>query len=138
MVMSLSQIFAASAEYLQMLYTDEMDILSTEEVEAEDGTTNNIYPKEPQQKNIPCRISLTSKDTPSPVNESVQNARVESNPIIHCSKDVQVKARDRITVRRKDGEGKVYETYTGLLAETGRPNKWMTHQEISIVIAGDA
>lgn len=136
--MSLLNAFEVTSKFLEMLYTDEMDILSTEEVEAQDGTINNAYPELPQQRNVPCRISLKTKDTPSPVNEEIQNARIESNPVIFCSKDVQVKARDRITIRRKDSEGNVFETYTGLLAETGRPSKWASHQEISIVIAGDA
>ena len=122
------------SRYLELLYNDRMDITSAEEAEDADGATTNEYPAVPQQVDVPCRISLSSKDQPSQASPA---ERVSMKPVIFCTTAVKVKAGDRVTVRRCHADGTVYETYEGLLAETGWPNKWETHQEFVLDMAGD-
>jgi len=112
-----------------------MDITSVEETVASDSSTLNTYPKEPQQKDIPCKVSQTSKDT---VEDEALHEPIKSNPVIFCSPDIQVKAGDRVAVRKCYSDGTVYETFTGFLAETGRPNRFVTHQEFELKMDGDA
>ena len=125
----------AYSGYLELLYSDRMDITSVVETEAADSSTLNEYPDEPQQKDIPCKISLQGKDG---VEEDSLHESVKTNPVIFCSTDIQVKAGDRITVRKCHADGTLYETFQGLLAETGKPNKFATHQEFELQMVGDA
>lgn len=121
--------------YLQILHTDQMDITSKVTAEDEDGAEYSFYPESPQQVDVPCRISLTAKDTPA---TSQPFEKVELRPIVFCALDVQVRAGDRITVRRIHADGSVYETYKGLASTAGNPNKWSTHQEFELAMEGDA
>jgi hypothetical protein len=118
------------------LYRDRMDITSVQETEDEDGATVNGYPNEPQQKNIPCRISFPNKDTPKEKDELYNKVKI--NPIIFCDPEVDVKAGDKIVVRRLDELGNVYATYEGMLAISGKSNKYETHQEFQLNMDGDA
>lgn len=120
----------------ELLYRDRMDITSVQETTDEDGATVNGYPNVPQQVDVPCRISFSSKDTPKETGELYN--KVETYPIIFCSPSVNVKAGDKIVVRRLDDEGNVYETYEGMLAISGRSNKYETHQEFALSMKGDA
>ena len=124
------------AKLYELLYSDRMDITSAQEDIDEDGATVNGYPGTPQQKDIPCRISLSSKDAPKG-KEELYN-KVETYPIIFCSPAVTVKAGDKIVVRRLDNEGNVYETYEGMLAISGKSNKYETHQEFILSMKGEA
>ena len=128
--------FKKLAKVYELLYTDRMDITSVRQGEDEDGATVNSYPTQPQQVDIPCRISLSSKDAPKE-KEELYN-KVETYPIIFCSPSVDVNAGDKITVRRLDSEGKVYETYEGMLSISGKPNKYETHQEFVLSMKGEA
>ena len=124
------------AKVYQLLYTDRMDIYSTEETTDVDGATINDYPETPQQKDVPCRISFSSKDTPIQRGELYNNVKI--NPIIFCEPTIPVKAGDKIVVRRIDSDGKVFETYDGMISIGGRANKYETHQEFELSIEGDA
>jgi len=121
--------------YLELLYNDRMDIASGVETVASDGSTLNKYPDVPQQRDIPCKVSQSAKDV---VEGDVVHEPVKLNPTIFCSTDIQVKAGDRITIRKCHPDGTVYDTFEGLLAETGRPNKFATHQEFELKMDGDA
>lgn len=123
------------ASFAALLYTDRMDVTSAEEEEADDSSTLNVYPKEPQQKDIPCKVALPQKDKVDP--DSLHEA-IELNPVIFCDPAVQIKAGDRITIRKCFADGTVYETFEGLLAETGKPNVFTTHQEFELQVKGDA
>lgn len=122
-------------EYVELLYNDRMDITSTVESVDEDGATVNGYPQEPQQKDVPCKVSLPSKDK---VSDSETFEAVSLNPIIFCSPRIKVRAGDRIAVRKCHPDGTVYESFRGLLAETGKPNVFVTHQEFELKLEGDA
>lgn len=124
------------AKVYEMLYHDRMDITSVEESADEDGATINAYPDIPQQKDVPCRISLSSKDAPIGPEELYN--KVEIHPIIFCGPTVDVKAGDKIVVRRLDSDGNVYETYEGMLSISGRANKYETHQEFMLSMRGEA
>lgn len=128
--------FKALAKIYELLYRDRMDITSVQEGTDEDGATVNDYPGTPQQKDIPCRISLSSKDAPKE-NGELYN-KVETYPIIFCAPSVAVKAGDKIVVRRLDEEGNVYETYEGMLAISGKSNRYETHQEFTLSMKGEA
>lgn len=128
--------FRRIARLYETLYTDRMDITSVEETSDEDGATVNAYPNTPQQVDVHCRISLSSKDAPKE-KEELYN-KVEMHPIIFCSPSVFVRPGDKIVVRRLDSEGTVYETYEGMLAISGKPNKYETHQEFALSMRGDA
>lgn len=119
-----------------LLYKDRMDITSVVEGTDDDGATVNNYPSTPQQTDVPCRISLSSKDAPKET-EDLYN-KVSNNPIVFCEPTVDVKAGDKVIVRRLDDEGNVYETYEGMLTISGRANKYETHQEFILSMKGDA
>ena len=127
--------FRKYSPYLGMLHKDRMDIYSTVEFEDADGATQNGYPEVPQQTDVPCRISLSTKDT---VEKVGPYETVKLNPTIFCGPDVMVSAGDRVVVRRCYSDGTVYSTYEGLLALTGRPNAWETHKEFELLMEGDA
>ena len=123
------------ASFFEILYQDEMDVTSMESSTDSDGATTNAYPETPQQVNIPCRISLSSKDSPL---QSSPYEKVELNPVIFCALGVQIQPGDKITVRRKHENGTTYDTYEGLVSISGRPNRWSTHQEFELDMKGDA
>lgn len=124
------------APVFNLLYSDRMDITSTMETEDEDGATVNSYPTTPQQKDIPCRISFGNKDTPKKLGET--HNKVEITPTIFCKLDAIVKAGDKVIVRRCYNDGTVYETYSGTLSISGKPNKYETHQVFELLIEDDA
>lgn len=121
--------------YLDLLHNDRMDIYSTVESEDEDGAFSNVHPAQPQQKDVPCRISFSSKDT---ADMESPYEKVKLNPTIFCGRDVNVSAGDKVVVRRCHSDGTVYATYEGVLALTGKPNTWETHKEFELTMEGDA
>lgn len=121
--------------YLTLLYHDRMDIYPTVESEDEDGAFQNKHSEVPQETNVPCRISLSNKDTSD---NSSPYEKIQFNPIIFCGIDVNVSAGDKVVVRRCHSDGTVYATYEGLLALTGQPNTWETHKEFELTMEGDA
>ena len=125
----------AFSPYLEMLYTDRMDIYSTVEGEDSDGATVNEYPEIPQQKDVPCRISFSSKDTSDGTGP---NEMVKLDPTIFCGNGVGVSAGDKVVVRRNHSDGTTYATFEGTLSLAGEPNKWATHQEFKLTMEGDA
>ena len=128
--------FKKLAKLYELLYRDRMDITSVQEGTDEDGATVNDYPNTPQQQDVPCRISLSSKDAPKEPGDLYN--KVETYPVIFCSPTVAVKGGDKIVVRRLDDEGNVYETFEGMLAISGRSNKYETHQEFVLSMKGEA
>lgn len=128
--------FKKLAKVYELLYRDRMDITSVQEDTDEDGATVNGYPSTPQQTDIPCRISLPSKDAPMELAELYN--KVQTYPIIFCAPTVDVKPGDKIVVRRLDDGGNVYETFEGMLAISGRSNKYETHQEFELSMKGEA
>lgn len=128
--------FKKVAKLYELLYQDRMDITSVEETTDEDGATVNDYSTTPQQTDIHCRISFPDKDAPKEPGELYN--KVEIYPVIFCSPTVNVKAGDKIVVRRLDDDGNVYETYEGMLAISGRANKYETHQEFILSMKGKA
>lgn len=128
--------FSKLSKVYELLYQDRMDITSVTEDTDEDGATVNDYPSTPQQQNIPCRISLSSKDAPKEPGELY--SKVETYPIIFCNPSVTVKAGDKIVVRRLDDKGNVYETYEGMLSISGRANRYETHQEFILSLKDEA
>ena len=124
------------ASLYELLYTDRMDITPVVEDMDDDGATVNGYPQTPQQKDVHCRISFSSQDTPKG-KEELYN-KVKMNPVIFCSVDVNVKPGDKIVVRRLRSDGLVYESYSGMLAISGRPNKYETHQQFELSMEGEA
>lgn len=123
-------------DVLALLWNDRMDITTTETEVGPSGDDVQVYPPEPQQVDIACRISLSSKDKAKSDNESFEP--ISLNPIIFCAPDVPIVAGDRITVRRCRSDGTVYETFKGLAVISGRPNTWDNHQEVELDISGDA
>lgn len=120
---------------LATLWLDKMDLTSIEETHAE-SVTNNVYPAQPQRENLACRLSFDSKDTPNP--EPYDNDEVVVSGTIFCDKHVEVKSGTRITVRRYTEAGKLYQTFEFEVSDTGRANVWESHQEIKVVMIGDA
>lgn len=125
--------FAIATKYLQMLYHDEMDI-TTSEVVIRGNATTNVYPATPQITNVPCRISYPDMDTPRVDNET--HSEIKLNPIVICDLNVQLKARDRIALRRKDASGNVIETLKGTVT-AGLPNVYQSHKEFELELVGD-
>lgn len=128
--------FKKLTKLYDLLYRDRMDITSVEEATDEDGATVNGYPSTPQQVDVPCRISFSGKDAPKEPDQLYN--KVEIQPVIFCNPMVNVKAGDKIVVRRLDDEGNVYETYEGMLAISGKSNKYETHQEFALSMKGEA
>lgn len=128
--------FKKIAKLYELLYQDRMDITSIEETTDEDGATVSAYASTPQQVDVPCRISLSSKDAPRQPTELYN--KVEIYPIVFCSPSVSVKPGDNVVVRRLDSDGNVYETYEGMLSISGKSNKYETHQEFILSMKGDA
>lgn len=126
----------ALGKLYEILYADRMDITSIVNDEDEDGATVTGYPTTPQQIDVPCRISLSAMDSPKEKTELYNT--VKTKPVIFCRPDVNIKAGDKITVRRLKPDGTVYETYSGMLAISGRPNKYETHQQFELTMEGDA
>jgi hypothetical protein len=120
---------------LALLWNDRMDITTTEE-DASGIGDNAVYPEVPQQTDVPCRISFSSKDTAKSNNELREP--ISLNPTIFCAPDVNIIAGDKITVRRCHADGTVYETFKGCAVISGKPNKWDNHQEVELDISGDA
>lgn len=126
--------FSKIGKLYEALYTDRMDITSTEETTDEDGATVNGYPSKPQQVDVPCRISLSGKDTPLEPGEMIN--KVETNPLVFCSTNVQIKTGDKIVVRRLTTDGVVYDTYRGAIS--AKPAKFETHQQVEIRLEVEA
>lgn len=119
---------------LALLWNDRMDITTTEEIS--DVADDAVYPEEPQQVDVPCRISMPNLDKVENANELREP--VELRPRIFCSPSIQVRPGDRITVRRCHSDGEVYATFTGLASTAGKANVWENHQEFELVMEGDA
>lgn len=125
--------FAIATKYLRMMYHDEMDI-TTSEIVTRGNATTNVYPATPQVVNVPCRISYPDMDTPKVDNET--HSEIKLNPIVICDLNVQLKARDRIALRRKDASGNVIETLKGTVT-AGLPNVYQSHIEFELELVGD-
>lgn len=128
--------FKKLAVIYELLYKDRMDVYSVQESTDEDGATVTGYPTTPQQQDVPCRISLSSKDAPKE-KEDLYN-KVELYPVVFCGLSVSVKAGDKLVIRRLDDDGNVYETYEGMLSISAKPNKYETHQEFMIGLKTEA
>lgn len=119
--------------YLQQLYSDEMDITSTEKVK-NGNTVANVYPQEPQQVGIPCRISFPGYDTISKKTDPYDP--ISLKPKIFCNPDVEIKAGDRISIRRKYPDGTIYASFDGLVSISGYPKRYSSHLEFEIDMEG--
>ena len=120
---------------LMKLFTDKMDITTAVESSFGDATVNT-YPSEPQQIDVPCRISFSGGDRARDNNSEREG--INLTPKIFCAPNVQVLAGDRLIVHRCYSNGVVYETFQGIAVLTGRPNQWESHQEIALDMSGDA
>jgi len=122
-------------KYFQLMYTDRMDITTTQEV-AQGDATNNVYPATPQQTDVHCRISFPRKDTRDIANK--EREKVELKPVIFCDPNVSVKPGDKIAIRRCKKDGTVYATLSGLAVKAAKPNVWVNHREFELDVSGDA
>jgi hypothetical protein len=110
-----------------------MDITTV--IENTAGNTNdNIYPNEPQETDVPCRISMPNKD--APVNNNSDYETIEFQPVIFCDPTIEIPAGSKITVYRRYADGTVFETYEGLKSVSGRANIYETHQEFQLDMLG--
>jgi len=124
------------SSFLEMLYSDRMDITSVVEDTDEDGAAVTTYPTVPQQTDVPCRISFSQKDGVEKANDT--NEVVSLKATLHCGVDVNIRAGDKIVVRRYHADGTSFDTFEGLIPLAGRPNKWRSHQEVELTLEGDA
>jgi len=122
-------------KYFQLMYTDRMDITTTQEVTQGDAT-NNVYPATPQQVDVHCRISFPNKDQRNM--QDKEREKVELKPVIFCDTSIAVSPGDKIAVRRCKKDGTVYATLAGLAVKSAKPNKWVNHQEFELDVSGDA
>lgn len=120
--------------YLELLWNDRMDVTAAEKVSDLNGD-NITYSDTPQQVDIPCLLSFNTADKPV---EGGLYEPISITPSIFCSSSVDIKAGDRVTVRKCHADGTVFATYTGTVSTTGMPNTWTNHKEVIIDMKGDA
>lgn len=123
-----------STPYLKLLWLDEAHIYRSEVITDEDTqTTQSIYPDEPTFIISECMLSLSNRNKANDTAFSVGEEDFEFQEVIpklFCDPNIEILAGDRLKVFRKDSVGNVYAIYTLHPAEMGRPNQWVTHQEI--------
>jgi hypothetical protein len=100
------------------------------------GPQNAVYPKQPQQTDIPCRVSFGNRDAPRDANTRYETQ--EQTATVFCDPDVPVIAGDRIALRRRFADGQVYDSFEGLVPTAGRANRYETHQEFDLELRGYA
>ena len=149
--------FKQYQKVMESMYSDRMDVYVVKPVESETGETNNVYTPRTDHyildgswnldpglvftevfglQDVPCRLSLTSsRDNPKTGTE--EQKIVDYTPRIFCDPGLDVPAGSKVVVRRCYSDGTVYETYEGLIPLSGRANKYETHQEFEVNLAGD-
>lgn len=124
------------AKYLELLYSDRMDVYRTREMTDGPETLNTMEP-EPVEQGIPCRISFgTGKD--EPVSGNALYEQQQWKPTVFCGPGAGVRAGDKVVVTRCHSDGTVYKTFTGYAAVAGGASQWENHMEFLLDITGDA
>lgn len=124
---------------MALLWNDRMDLFHVQDAtDPEDPSVadNAVYGEEPDVTEVPCRISFGSTSTPEASPE--QREQVSLHPTIFCAPDVEVRAGDRVVVRRQHSDGTVYATYTGFAVLAGFPSAYDNHREFQLNMEGDA
>ncbi|MFV0401680.1 MAG: hypothetical protein ACK5LX_13840 [Oscillospiraceae bacterium] len=103
---------------LSLMYTDRMTVQRYVPGTGPDGESAKVLQTVPELVDVPCRISLGSKDSPVMTDDA---NRTDLRPTLICGPKVPLKNADLITVQRlvdKD-TGTWVDVYSGNI---GRPN----------------
>jgi hypothetical protein len=112
------------AKYLRPYFSDKMDVFRLVDEKSKSGATNRVIPKEPQQKDVPCRISFAGSDPA--LDEGNPAFKAERVGIrIFCGTEVDLRAGDTVHLHRPINNRGII-TYRG---KVGRPDFYDTHQE---------
>lgn len=106
------------------MFDDKMDINRYQDTLNDDGTTDTKMSETPIHKNISCRVSFSTDE--SPRDSQVDDVPIKNVPKIFCGLNVDIRAGDFVTVRRFGDDGSVIATYSG---KVGLPSVFATHKE---------
>lgn len=105
---------------LGMMYTDRMMVQREVPDIGSDGEVASVLHSVPELADVPCRISLGSKDSPAMSDDANQT---DIRPTIICRPDVPLKNGDFITVQRL--VDKIADTWADVYSgNIGRPNRY--------------
>ena len=121
------------AGIITTMFTDKMDITRYVDRTNADSTTETILPATPLYRDVDCRISFVSEE--SPKDGTVDDNPVKTTPKIFCKIDADVQAGDFITVCRIDDDGNIMATFSG---QIGLPSIYPTHKEALFLIKESA
>lgn len=107
-----------------ILYDDQMDVTHWDEGENDDETIDVFKPREPDIKDVKCRISFGHDDLPT--DKDVDRDLINFTPKVFCDPEVDLRPGDYIVVRRYSDDGTILHTYMGKI---GLPSWYSTHQE---------
>jgi hypothetical protein len=121
------------ASLINLMMKDKMDLYrQTERVNA-DLTTTMVFSANPLYSNVMCHLSFGGLDNPG--DSEVDNNPIKMTPKLFCPAGADIKAGDKVVVRRYKDDGSVMATYQGLL---GLPLGYPTHMEVLFSIKGSA
>jgi hypothetical protein len=119
------------SRYLDVLYTDKMNITRYKEVKNEnDGTTDMVLDDDPALNDLNCRISSIKEDTNNFDNVNEINSKYK----IFCSLNTEIKKGDKIEAHRVIDSVKV-ETIKGIAS---KPLKYDLGIEFILMEEGNA
>lgn len=115
------------------MFKDRMTVYRYTSEEAVNGSTTIDLSVTPTYKDIPCRISFLSEESPKHLD--VDQTPVFTMPKIFFSTSYRLLAGDHVIVNRINDDGDIIATYEG---EAGLPAMFVTHQEALFAIRGSA
>lgn len=132
--MDISEVFTQVASAISNFYLDKVDINRVIKTTDEDGSVSFSLPTEPVIPQVACSISYKQIDNPNP-------EEVEKNPLvsvlqIFLDNSTDIRKGDTIIAHKYDADGTTkLATYEGICNE---PIKYPTHQQIEIILKGNA
>lgn len=117
-----------SKVFKQVMYKDRMDVYHYEIREVAGDSYDAEEEPVPAYLGIPCKISNNFKDLPE--EDSFMLNPTNQHLSIFCEPHYDIRKGDKIIIHRLDDNGEEIEQ---IIEYAGKPNKEITHQEISLV-----
>lgn len=132
--MDMTNVFDQVANAISEFYFDKVDINRVTKTTDSDGSVSFSLPTEPVIPQVSCSISYKQIDNPNP--EEVGKSPLVSVLQIFLDNSLDVRKGDTITAYKYDSnKTTVLGTYEGICNE---PIKYPTHQQIEIILKGNA
>lgn len=121
--------FEPIGKAMQAFDTDKIDIGRRTEIENPDGTSGETTPEQPLYVDVACHLSFDNVDNPDP--NTAETRPINKMLTINCPVDVDLQNGDLITAYKLANDGRVLETYIGVI---GAPSTSMSRKSAQMAI----